>query len=68
MMEASDLSTKLIALSSMSENNPLRILKNIPDIIKRRLDKISSCKRSFEAEVDTYQETLDSAGYDHNLS
>ena len=49
-------------------NHPPMIVKNIPEGVNRRLERISSCKKRFEEEIPIYQKALEEAGYSHTLT
>ena len=49
-------------------NHPPLILKNIPEAVNQRLERISSCRETFEDEISVYQRALNDAGYNHQLN
>ena len=54
-------------VSTGSSHQP-SILENIPEIINKRLNDISSCKSSFDEEKHNYQDALSRAGYSYQLN
>ena len=53
---------------SKESNHPPLILKNIPDGVNKRLERISSCKERFEEQKTVFQQALKEAGYLHKLN
>ena len=53
-------------VSSLSNHPPI-IKKNIPASINKRLNEISSSRKSFEEEMEIYQKAIYDAGYSHKL-
>ena len=53
---------------SKESNHPPLILKNIPEGVNQRLDRISSCRQAFEEESSVYQKALSEAGYSPQLN
>ena len=57
----------ILYINSLS-NHPPTILKNIPLEVNRRLCRLSSNEEEFLAVVAPYQEALNKAGYNHQLT
>ena len=49
-------------------NHPPSIIKNIPAAVNRRLSNISANEDVFKGAIPPYQEALNKAGYEHQLS
>ena len=52
----------------INSNHPPTIVKNIPLVFNRRLNKISSSEEVFNTAAVPYQEALDRAGHNHQLT
>lgn len=48
-------------------NHPPSVIKNIPEMINKRLINISSCKEVFDDSKDEYERALRNSGYDSKL-
>ena len=48
-------------------NHPPSILRNIPQSVNDRLNRLSSNKEKFEAAAPPFQAALDKSGYSHKL-
>ena len=59
--------TNLLYINTLS-NHPPTILRNIPKAVNERLCRLSSSREEFLAVVAPYQEALDKAGYNHQLT
>ena len=53
---------------SKESNHPPLIIKNIPEGVNTRLERVSSCKEKFDEEITDYQNALNEAGYSHKLT
>ena len=49
------------------QSNPPSILRNIPQSVNDRLNRLSSNKEKFEAAAPPFQAALDKSGYSHKL-
>ena len=51
---------------NVESNHPPTIIKQIPDIISKRLNSLSCCKEDFDAAKPEYEEALARSGYKEN--
>ena len=58
----------LVKYVSNESNHPPLIIKNIPEAVNKRLERVSSCKQKFDQEISAYQIALTEAGYSHKLT
>ena len=52
---------------NVGSNHPKSVIKNIPLGVNERLSMTSSNEQIFNANIDIYQEALESAGHNHKL-
>ena len=50
-----------------ASNHPKSVIKAIPETVNRRISKLSSSKKIFEEESESYQEILKQCGYNYKM-